>query len=378
MMKKYISMLAAAAMFIALSGCTLTSWDDLDDVTPGNEDKPVNEELTIEVDEPVIRADGLSGARIIVKSGETPVTDGVSIYDASSNKALNLPGMVFTTEKPGTYSFWAAYKTKHTGKVSVTAVTAAIPQLPADPSPQSVSFKRRMLVTQFTGTGCGYCPLMTTLLRSFAEEEAYKDKYVHAACHTYNSNDPAYLTTGIDNAMSIASYPNGVINLDKTKKFSSSTTLAKFVEFFDGLYTPEASAGIAVSTVLDFPQLVVKASVKAAVDGEYHVAAWLLEDGINAVQTNYGYPGEFNTHNNCVRLTSGKNSATDFTGTALQLKAGENAEQYFIMDLKTAWVAENCHVIVFVSTLDPDLRTFTVNNVVDCRLDASVPFEYND
>lgn len=106
-MKRYFSISALLASAIVLAaGCSLTG--DFDESVREEITEPVGE-LTIEVDEPLISADGVSPSRITVKQGGIPVTEGVTLYDASTNKVVDLPGMVFTTDKPGSYSFWASY-----------------------------------------------------------------------------------------------------------------------------------------------------------------------------------------------------------------------------------------------------------------------------
>ena len=119
----------------------------------------------------------------------------------------------------------------------------------------------------------------------------------------------------------------------------------------------------------------VNVGVKAAVDGEIRVAAWLLEDGIYGKQAG-ALNSSNNTHDNCVRLIFGKNGTKDFSGTSVELKAGESASQFYIMDLDESWVAENCHVIVFVSSNTG--TSYTVNNVIDCPVNASVAYDYAD
>ena len=179
-----ISLITLLMSILALPvSCSLTGDDPADG--GGN----LEGEMTIEVDQPLIRADGNSSATIIVKIGGVEVTEGVTLYDASTNKVVDIPGMKFTTNTPGRYSFWAAYKTKHSETVTVTAISAAIPELPADPSPTSTDFSRRVLIQQFTGTNCGFCPFMVNLLRNFGASPANEGKWILAAIHTYVQPD---------------------------------------------------------------------------------------------------------------------------------------------------------------------------------------------
>ena len=114
--------------------------------------------ITLRVDKDVIKCDGTDAATftVITDEGEV-VTEGVTFY--SGMEEVEMPGFKFTTAKEGEYSFWASYKTFDTSKFPVTikAITTTAPEVAADPKPNSTSFVRRVLLTQFTGTQCGYC-----------------------------------------------------------------------------------------------------------------------------------------------------------------------------------------------------------------------------
>lgn len=328
-------------------------------------------DLTISVDTPVIRSDGKSAAKITVKLGDEVVTDGVTLYDAANDSPADIPGMTFTTTEPGIHSFWATYKTFHTKPVSITAITSPIPELPADSKPAATDFARKVFITQFTGTGCQFCPNMISLLEKFAENN--EGKFVLAACHTFNNTDPAFIDEPIDNAMAISGYPNVVLDLDKSRKFADYTKPARFAEMFEDEYADgKSDTGISVASVLDGNNLVVKAKMKVAKDGKYRLAAWLLEDGIEAKQSGSSNPVDI--HDNCVRLIMGKNSASDFTGSRYMLEAGESVEEFFLMTLDSKWKSENCHIVVFACTENG--LTYTVNNVVDCPAGSNVAFSY--
>ena len=143
---------AGAVMF---SSCSSLTGDDEGTDGPGT---PGATGLELQVSDMVIQADGKDAAVFTVLSDGKPVSEGVRFYDGATNRQIELPEMAFTTTETGTYTFWAAYGTSHTETVSVTAIGFPVPELPDDPDPENTSFSRRVLLTQFTGTGCGYCP----------------------------------------------------------------------------------------------------------------------------------------------------------------------------------------------------------------------------
>lgn len=379
-MKRLVSIFSAISLLALMSACTPTpvpGGDDKNDQTEGGS-KPLGE-LTLTVDEPVIRADGQSVATFTVMVGETVVTEGVQFYDGN-DKPVELPDMKFTTTTAGTYSFWVSYKTKFSEKVEIMAMSAMVPVIPTDPQPSSTDFHRRSLLIQFTGTGCGYCPLMVNTIRRLASDTSYADKFVHTACHTYNDTDPAYIQTNLTGAMGVGAYPSCIFNLDKTTLFQTNTSDAAIKDYLDKKYDEGARVGVAGACVTDGSQLVLRAGIKAGKAGSYRLAAWVLEDGIVGKQQNYMAKDEFgmgfDVHDNCIRAIYGQNASKDFTGQIFNLEAGETGDMFVIFDMPSYWVQENLHVVVFASAQDG--TTYTVNNCIDIPVNSSAAFSYKN
>ena len=204
--KLLASLAAGAMMFFSCTELPDKNNDNGDDIGNGGNNPVGSTELVLLASEMIIHANGEDAVQFTVLSDGEPVTEGVRFYDGSS-KQIELPDMKFTTTEPGAYSFWAAYGTSHTDIVTITAIGFPVPELPEDPEPGNTSFARRVLLTQFTGTGCGYCPGMIELLRSIMADEDYSSKTVLTACHSYNSNDPAFYSGGLDMALGVMGYP---------------------------------------------------------------------------------------------------------------------------------------------------------------------------
>lgn len=382
-MKRIFTFLMMVAAFAAATSCGLEGVETPDepgtdqnqnpDPDPGQGDSGnTSTDLTISIDTPVIKADGQSAANITVKLGTEVLKDGVKFYDAKTDKPMSIKDFAFTATEAGVYSFWASYKTFHTKSVTVTAITSSIPDLPLDKKPESTSFVKRVFINQFTGTACGYCPYMIDILDNMGK--TYPDKFVLAACHTYNNDDPAFLDYSIDNAMAVGSYPCVVLNLDKTQKFQNYTQPASLKKMFLEDYgTGKVGTGIAVSTLLDGENIVIRAAMKVASEGKYRIGAWLLEDGIMAKQSGAGVdPIE---HNNCVRDIYSKNTASDYSGRLHIMDAGGSAQEFFLATMNSKWKSANCHVVVFVCAQKPNGNYATVN-VIDCPLGKSLSYEY--
>lgn len=374
MIYRYLKTLAATALALCACACSLTGGDDDEDAV---------QTLTLEADTYVITADGNSAAQLIVRYGDEEVSEDIRFYlvgKDGKNTPLDVPALLFFTEKPGSYTIWCSYKAQLSNKITISALSKAlpIPGLPEDSDPMNINFHRRILITQFTGTGCGYCPYVISMLRSFSQIETYKDLFVLAAVHTYNSDDPMYMAEcqSFTSLAGVSGYPS--LGLDmRAATTITNPSLTVFENLFVGEYNNYVTnAGLSASLVTDAGQAALKVGVKAGANGNYRVGAWLLEDGIEAQQNNYGASGSFNTHNNAVRALAGCNPANkDYYGTELELSAGATASLDFAFGFGSDVKPENCHAAVYVC--EKIGTGWMVTNVIDVHPGESKGFEYN-
>ena len=87
---------------------------------------------------------------------------------------------------------------------------------PVDPKPNSTSFDRKIMLVDFTGTGCVNCPTMLQPLKKVLAKSAYSKKTVLAMAHTYRNDDPAYFVSTLQTVMGVKYYPSLVANLNKS------------------------------------------------------------------------------------------------------------------------------------------------------------------
>ena len=354
----------------------------------GNNDEPSRKGLILVADKTTIYDNGEDCATFTAYCDGATLTQGFQLYIGDEP----IEGNTFSSTEQGTFKIWASYGTLISQEVSINVVATPppAPVAPADPQPTKTNFVRRVLLTQFTGTGCGYCPYMINALYQVANDATLNSKVVFSAAHLFNDSDPAYLTASatLDNAMGINSFPNLVVDLNKNTK----NVQPMFVEISNAINTAlsrvAVKGGISVSSkyYADEEYIVVNATVKAKEAGEFRVGAWLLEDGIKANQGNNGItalPGvDFNTHNNCIRIADSQATPNVFSGYTLgNIEAGATASREFAFKLKPNgtgnkknWNHDNLRVIVFITTKEGD--NWYVNNVVAAPKDGSVAFEY--
>lgn len=379
-----ISMLAVASMMVVSCG------DDSDSVTNSYG------ELTISVSTNIIQADGEDAAVFTVKLDGVSVTNGVSIYDGTTNEKLNLTNLAFTTTTAGSYSFWAAYGSNITASmVTVNAVDFEIPSLPSDPQSSSTSFHRNLFLIDFTGSGCGYCPAMTNSIRDMLEDEDYSSIMVWAGLHSYNSSDKAYYSykstgyssktsgSSVAGAFGVSGYPSAVFDMyESSYYYNTSSMKSYFRETYNRTGVP--SVGVCAASTMDESQIAVTVGVKAGEAGTYRVGAWLLEDGIYSVQTAYTSYGveldpdyDYNTHNHCVRAIEGRYSTYDFSGLPVgTLTAGEEGKYAFCFNLDSDWDTTQMHIIAVV-TYEDSTGGYSVANAIDFEAGESMTYQYD-
>lgn len=253
---------------------------------------------------------------------------------------------------------------------------------PADSNPTKFdNFFKRTMVIDHTGTGCGYCPRVMLILNEI-EKSADKDKTVIIAAHTYNSSDPMYNSFAIKykNACGVNSYPTVNLDLRRTSdaEFNSGTAADVFKKC-DALEKKyPAKVAIAAKVTFDGTNFIVNTGVKIGVAGKYNIGVTVLENGIKANQSNYGFTGSFNTHNHAVR---GGMPTSSVTGSPLmegEIAANQVINKDFTVPVPDKTKAENASIVVYVATADSDGGKMYINNAIVCKPGESVPFKYKE
>lgn len=380
-MKKILSIASLLAAAVMLISCLEDNKEDTPTTATG---------ITLKCDKDVIKCDGNDVATLtVITDGGDIVKEGVTFFDGDMNE-VSITDFKFSTSKEGTYTLWANYKTFNSKQITIRAINADIPSVAADPKPSSTSFVKKVFLSQFTGTGCGYCPSMIYIMNSAFTKGNMHDMIVIAASHSYNNNDPAYISAPNAGHFGGSGYP--YLAIDMAQGFADYTNENKLIEIISKRYAETAKAGISANPVFaskvlpgangtleDY--LIVRVSVKAAEAGEYTVGAWLLEDGIYGKQDDYlgikktdtGH--DYDTHNNCLRVADSKNGNSWIGHELGYIKEGETVEKTFLLRVKNGWKLENMHMAIFVGAKNESGK-YSVNNVIDCPVNAVTPFAY--
>ena len=337
----------------------------------------VSEYLKLVPDKTLIEPNGFDAVTFTVEYDGIDVTDESSVYREDGTPAE----LTFSADAEGSYGFYAEYNGERSPVVTIL-VTSSMPAIPEDSEPSSTDFARKVLLLQFTGTGCGYCPYMISAIRRL-EQSPQKETFVRVSCHSYNSDDKAFYSGPLAVSQEVDGYPWVTYDLDNKIYTISSGNVEHQMSLCRSAVLNEISsrpavAGIAASSSIVGDVVLVSMSVKVAETGEYKIGAWLVEDGIAEEQYNpFGLAGDFNTHDDCLRYAqyTGTGSKADYTGMSLgTVNAGEEAGDTFTIPVEDGWNVDNCHLVLFVTAEDDG--SFYVNNVAACEIGGTVEYEY--
>jgi thiol-disulfide isomerase/thioredoxin len=378
---KYASLLMAAVMLISCGGTVDNGGGSTGAKT-----------LKLVADKNLIQTFGGDYATLTVTLDGEVVTEGVTFFDGKNN-VLTISDFKFSTDKIGEYKIWANVGTYNSETITIKAIDIAIPDTPADPKPESTDFKARVLLTEFTTTGCSACPAMKTILHDLEADKAVCEKVVFTECHSGligGVADPCYLhNQSFEDFCMINGYP--------TVKFDLTTTLvdrAGIKSAINEIHAAKAESapGIAVNANLENDKVVAKVTVKAKVASSYRVGAFLVEDGVSAKYA-YATADWMNTSNNVIRYVDASYKGSFYGIPVADIKAGETADtmiSWILEDIWAygtergeinggiAWPARNndkLHMIVFVSMSD-GFGGYQIVNAIDCPINGVTPFEY--
>jgi thiol-disulfide isomerase/thioredoxin len=234
----------------------------------------------------------------------------------------------------GTFDVVATYSDLTSNTVSVTAVES--------------THTTKVLVEDYTGTWCGYCPRLAYKIDQLAANNA---NVIPVAVHNDN---PFYFSqvSSMESEFGVNGYPTGKINRTITWNESDYQVLSNT----DGF----RSCGLAINSSLSGSTLSIKAKVHYDIDaGEEHkLVVYVLENGLLYDQENYmnndssspwygaGNPIPNFEHEHVARAV-----LTDVFGDQIpagQTVLGSTYSKDFIYTIPAAYSAANLELVAFV------------------------------
>ena len=407
----YASLLMAAVVLFSCQGTV-----DPDQIEPNpdpNPEKPTPEKPKPEPEDLELK---LTASRNLVQVnvdeviltvylGDEVITDDVTFYDGNF-KVLNIPNFRYIAPKAGDQVIWASYGTYNSDEILIKAIDIPIPETPEDPQPESTDFKARVLMTEFTTTGCVWCPRMKNVSHNLLADADAADDIVFTTCHSSLVNtvaDPSYIKTDYEDFARMKGMPYMICDMYYGFGYYEGLTANDVKSVIEDLMSLKENdiAGIAVNSQLtDDNHMIIKATVKPAKTATYRIGAFLLEDGIYGKQTS-ATEDWMHIHDDVMRYIDAPFKGyydSGYSGHLIgEIEKGETADYVFDWDLDVIWsegalkgeqygnyywdefVMENLHLVVFVSTIGTDDKGnqfYYVNNVIDCPINGLTPYEY--
>lgn len=333
---------------------------------------------TLSADKLSITADGSDMVTFTVTQDGNDVTSESVLYIIpAEGEPIAQEGFTFSATEFGVYNFYALKGSVPTNQLQISAIHE-------DPQPENTNFKERAMVTEFTGTWCGYCSLVKAAMYQL-EDSGWDDGVVIEA-HDGDIMATAYVSSLINKyGANMMGYPHVTYNMDNQHSSSNYGSIATNQSYITQNTTEVITAytcTVGISATFEQGsnenELSVFAGFKFTEPGEYRIAAWLLENGITATQAN-NYPNlvtteEVSTHRNVLRDVS---NSTEFTGDDVNMtEAGSYAKEWtFNVSKLYNKNPENALVAVFVARKESNGK-YIVNNIIKCHFGDTVLFEY--
>lgn len=184
----------------------------------------------------------------------------------------------FTPTTPGTLSVYAVYQVSST--VSLTSPTIQIPVT------QGISFNKRVLIEDYTGTWCQYCPRVSYAI---SQVRLQTTDAVAVAIHRtsgssidpYNFSEATTLQATIPG---FSGYPTGMLNRKTTWNYPENNNVSQAVNLTTGT---NPRIGLAMTNTIAGNTATVQVNVKFGKNfSGLKLVVYALEDNLVSNQTN--------------------------------------------------------------------------------------------
>jgi len=187
-------------------------------------------------------------------------------------------GNVYTTDIVGNYTVTALYL----GETSA-------PLIVRFHDGSETTFTKRLLVEDYTGTWCGYCPRVAWGIEQLhTQTENFVPVAIHRPSSNVNSSvyDPYnYDTSELENLIDVPGYPKGMLNRMTQWTFPEPDNLAQAVSLTQGA---NPGLGLALKPVVSNGNIALDVKVKFSNDFTgLKLVVYVLENGLLYEQHNY-------------------------------------------------------------------------------------------
>lgn len=271
-MKKLIY-LNQLIFFIFLSATVLISC--------GTEEDAANETLELTLSEPSVQVDNT-----IIFQVSSSISGDVTAQSEFFVNGTQIAGNTYIpTEANENNEVYAIYD----GKTTTTKIFASFESTPS-------AFTQKVLVEDYTGTWCGWCPRMQTIINYLTD---YSDNIIPVAIHTTGSPIDPWLYEHAGQMMSAPYYdtggaPAGQVNrIHKLNQDAVANPCPNNADFFrnemDPYLNQTAPLGLSIGSTLSGNNITMNVKVGFATGNVTNpkLVVYLIEEGLVYAQYNY-------------------------------------------------------------------------------------------
>tara|TARA_B100001939_G_scaffold342090_1_gene352665 strand:+ start:205 stop:1239 length:1035 start_codon:yes stop_codon:yes gene_type:complete len=319
-MKKFIWIIFCLALFVSCSG-------DSDGDDNINEDKITSLQIYIS-DSSVIIGQSLMFS-VVDNTGKTR-TNEAKFYVND----IEIIGSTHTFNQLGKFNVHATFQGVSSQRKEVTV------------NPVPIEYKKRVMVEDYTGTWCGWCPRVSYAIELLEQET--NDAVIVAA----HQGDPMQFSkiNSLMSAFSVTGFPTAIINREQKWTSPQPNNVAQVTSKL----SQKAYIGLAINPTIDGRNLFI--NTKMSIGYNYNVlklGVYIIEDDLEYDQQNYTsyYNGSAVLrgfkHHNVLRA-----SLTHILGDQLpndKVGHGKDYEKTFNYSIPAQYNKEKIKVVVFVT-----------------------------
>ena len=302
--------------------------------------------LKVDTDSFTFQCEGGSASFRVIAGGDWTVSSDAAWCTVSPASGQSFKDVTLQVAENETESVRKANLTvelaDHSLRRTVTVTQKALRKVP-ETVDWNLPFHHKSLVMRFTGTWCGYCPIMGKAVNLALE--LYPDKLEAVNVHwggNYNFSYSDQLTS----FYGVTGVPTGFVDNRRELENYAYTTTAQNI----GKFMTETEANYPVSTAIGFKStlsgrtvnLDVRLFIKDA--ASYKVTVFLLENGIVGYQADYTDGDHQDYHHDMVA----RMVLTDLLGDSFTAGAHERKDLHYSATVPNSYNLDNMTALVYV------------------------------
>lgn len=224
------------------------------------------------------------------------------------------------------------------------SVTSATKEIIVNPVP--IEFKKRVLVEDYTGTWCGWCPRISYALEKLEKET--NDAVIVAA----HQGDPMQFNkiSSLMSNFNVTGFPTGIINREASWTYPQPENVGQVT----AKLSQKAYIGLAINSSLDGNNLTINTKVKIGYNyASLKLGVYIIEDSLVYDQENYtSYYGGGSVLKNFKHQNVLRESLTNILGDQIpneNVGHDKEFEKDFIYAIPSKYNNSNIKIVSFVT-----------------------------